>query len=237
MNQAETLVVVIDDELAIRRLLQTSLEARNYRVQSVATGEEGLVAIADHAPSLVILDLSLPDIDGITVLQRLREWTQVPVIVLSARTEEQQKIKALDMGADDYLTKPFSTGELLARLRVALRHAMRTPATEAIIRTGELVIDLTTRQVSRNGQPIHLTPTEYQLLRVLAANLGRVMTHSTILREIWGTGYQQDTQLLRGFIAQLRQKIEPVPNHPHYIITEPGVGYRMIDHPVPAASG
>lgn len=231
MSQSAPTVLVIDDERAICRLLQTSLEARGYRVKTVATGNEGLVALADHPPDLVILDLGLPDIDGITVLQRLREWSQVPVIVLSARNEEHQKIAALDLGADDYLTKPFSTGELLARLRVAQRHADRGVMHEAIIRTGDLVIDLAARQVLRGGKPIRLTPTEYNLLRVLAGNIGRVLTHRAILREVWGPGYQQDTQLLRGFIAQVRQKIEHTPNRPRYIMTEPGVGYRMLEHP------
>jgi two-component system KDP operon response regulator KdpE len=156
--------------------------------------------------------------------------------VLSARSEEQQKIDALDLGADDYLTKPFSTGELLARLRVAQRHAARAEAPVSLIRTGDLLIDLTRRTVSRAGQPVRLTPTEYTLLRVLASNIGRVLTHSALLREVWGPGAQHDTQLLRGFIAQLRQKIEPAPAHPHYIITEPGVGYRFIEHPPPASA-
>jgi two-component system KDP operon response regulator KdpE len=236
MNQSTPTVLVIDDELAIRRLLQTSLEARGYRVRSVATGEAGLLAQADQPADLVILDLGLPDFDGLTVLKRLREWSQVPVVVLSARSEEQQKIDALDLGADDYLTKPFSTGELLARLRVAQRHAARAEAPVSLIRTGDLLIDLTRRTVSRAGQPVRLTPTEYTLLRVLAGNMGRVLTHSALLREVWGPGAQHDTQLLRGFIAQLRQKIEPAPAHPHYIITEPGVGYRFIEHPPPASA-
>ncbi len=231
MSQLATTVLVIDDETAIRRLLQTSLEARGYRVQTTETGESGLVTLADHPPDLVILDLGLPDIDGLTVLQRLREWSQIPVIVLSVQSDDQQKITALDLGADDYLTKPFSTGELLARLRVAQRHAARGIPSEATIQTGALVIDLAARQVMQTGQIIHLTPTEYQLLRLLARNLGRVLTHSAILREIWGVSYQQDTQLLRGFIAQVRQKIEPTPNRPRYIITEPGVGYRMLEIP------
>lgn len=235
MSQSIPNVLVIDDERAIRRLLHTSLEARGYHVQSVATGEAGLLALADQPADLVILDLGLPDLDGLMVLKRLREWSQVPVIVLSVRSEEQQKINALDLGADDYLTKPFSTGELLARLRVAQRHATRGAALVATIRTGDLLIDLSRRTVSRDGRPIRLTPTEYALLRVLANNMGRVLTHSTLLREVWGPGSQQDTQLLRGFIAQLRQKIEPTPAHPHYIITEPGVGYRFIEHPPPTS--
>jgi len=235
MSENTPAVLVIDDERAIRRLLQTSLEARGYRVRSVATGEAGLLALADQPADMVILDLGLPDLDGLTVLQRLREWSQVPVIVLSVRSDEQQKIDALDLGADDYLTKPFSTGELLARLRVAQRHAARGMAPAAIICTGNLVIDLARRTVRRNGQLLRLTPTEYTLLRVLASNMGRVLTHSMLLREVWGPGAQQDTKLLRGFIAQLRQKIEPTPTHPHYIITELGVGYRFIEHPPGAA--
>lgn len=237
MKQPAISVLVIDDELAIRRLLQTSLEARGYRVHTVATGEDGVVAVADRHPDIIILDLGLPKMDGLTVIEQLREWTQTPIVILSARDEEVQKIAALDLGADDYLTKPFGTGELLARIRVALRHAAHNTATETVIRAGELVIDLTTRQVMREGQSVHLTPTEYNLLRLLATNLGRVLTHGTILREIWGPGYQNDTQLLRGFIAQLRQKIEPVPSHPRYVITEPGVGYRMVDPPAQSQTG
>ncbi|NJO05803.1 MAG: response regulator [Chloroflexaceae bacterium] len=231
MSRAAT-VLVIDDEQPIRRLLQTSLEARGYRVQTAATGEAGLVALADQRPDLILLDLGLPDIDGVEVLRRLREWSQVPVIILSARSDEQQKIDALDEGADDYLTKPFSTGELLARLRVAERHAARGKTDETVIRTGVLTIDLVRRTVSRSGQSIHLTPTEYALLRELTQNLGRVLTHSALLRAVWGPGSQQDTQLLRGFMAQVRQKIEPTPNRPAYIVTEPGVGYRMLELPV-----
>lgn len=231
MEQQKTKVLIIDDELAIQRLLQTSLEARGYRVFTAATGYTGVVAAADHQPDLIILDLGLPDIDGIHVLKELREWSQTPVVVLTVRSDEQQKIDALDLGADDYLTKPFSTGELLARLRVAQRHAERGGNINPMVRTGNLVIDMATRRVSRNDQPIRLTPTEYKLICLLANNLGRVLTHSAILKEVWGAGYQKDTQLLRGFVAQIRQKIEPTPNRPHYIITEPGIGYRMMEHP------
>ncbi len=227
------LILVVDDAISIRRLLQTSLEARSYRVRTVATGEEGLVAVADYRPDLILLDLGLPGIDGVTVIKRLREWSHTPIIVLSVRSEEQQKIEALDEGADDYLTKPFSTGELLARMRVALRHTADRATGESVIRTGDLSIDLAARQVSRAGQTVHLTPTEYHLLRLLATNLGRVLTHSAILREIRGPGYAQDTQVLRSFIAQVRQKIEPRPGHPRYILTEPGVGYRMVELPPP----
>jgi two-component system, OmpR family, KDP operon response regulator KdpE len=229
MQEQGTLVLVIDDETAICRLLRTSLEARGYQVHSVSTGEAGIVAIATSRPDLVILDLGLPDMDGVEVLERLREWSQVPVVVLSVRNEEQQKVIALDRGADDYLTKPFSTPELLARLRVALRHTVRGNHRDPIIRTGDLVIDLAARSITRNAQSIHLTPTEYDLLRVLARNIGRVLTHKMILCDIWGPHSTQDTQLLRGFIAQLRQKIEPSPSHPRYILTEPGVGYRMVE--------
>lgn len=231
MNHSATTILVIDDEVAIRRLLQTSLEARGYHVQCAASGAEALAVLTERPPDLVILDLGLPDMDGITVLKQLREWSQVPVIILSARGDEQQKIDALDLGADDYLTKPFATGELLARLRVARRHASHRLPPETTICTGDLIIDLAARRITCDGQPVHLTPTEYSLLRILASNIGRVLTHSTILREVWGSGYQQDTQLLRGFIAQLRQKIEPVPGNPRYIITEPGIGYRMVEDP------
>jgi two-component system KDP operon response regulator KdpE len=230
MSENPATVLIIDDEFPVRRLLQTSLEGRGYRVVTAATGREGIAAAADQRPQLILLDLGLPDLDGAAVIGRVREWSATPILILSARHEEQQKVAALDAGADDYLTKPFSTEELLARLRVALRHQQSRALDLPRLQTGQLTIDLQARQVELAGEEIHLTPTEYQLLRLLATNLGRVLTHGAILRAVWGPGYQQDTQLLRGFIAQLRQKIEPHQNHPFYIITEPGIGYRLADH-------
>jgi two-component system, OmpR family, KDP operon response regulator KdpE len=230
METSPPTILIIDDEYPVRRLLQTSLEARHYRVVTAATGEEGLTATAMHRPQLVLLDLGLPDLDGALVIGRLREWTNTPILILSARHEEQQKVAALDAGADDYLTKPFSTNELLARVRVALRHQRAATEQPPCIQTGDLRVDLAARQITLGTTEIHLTPTEYQVLRLFALNMGRVLTHGTILRTIWGPGYHQDTQLLRGFIAQLRQKIEPSSQHPHYIVTEPGIGYRLVDH-------
>jgi two-component system, OmpR family, KDP operon response regulator KdpE len=230
MSENPATVLIIDDEFPVRRLLQTSLEGRGYRVVTAATGREGIAAAAEQQPQLILLDLGLPDLDGAAVIGRVREWSATPILILSARHEEQQKVAALDAGADDYLTKPFSTEELLARLRVALRHQQSRALDLPRLQTGQLTIDLQARQVELAGEEIHLTPTEYQLLRLLATNLGRVLTHGAILRAVWGPGYQQDTQLLRGFIAQLRQKIEPHQNNPFYIITEPGIGYRLADH-------
>ncbi len=226
---AATMIAVIDDEYALRNLLETSLSARGYTVLTAATAKLGLEQIAARQPQIIVLDLGLPDQDGLEVIRSVREWATTPIIILSARHEEAAKIAALDLGADDYLTKPFSTDELLARIRVAERHLQQRPANEPLIDVGDLRIDLANRSVKRGAEEIHLTPTEYQLLRLFMLNRGRVLTHATLLREVWGPGYQQDTQLLRGFIAQLRQKIEPQPNRPRFISTEPGIGYRMAD--------
>lgn len=230
MTHPSTTIVLIEDEFSVRRLLQTSLEARGYQVATAATGQDGITAAARVHPQVILLDLGLPDMDGVAVIQRLREWATTSIVVLSARHEEQEKVAALDAGADDYLTKPFSTEELLARIRVAQRHHAYRAADAPLVQTGALRIDLVARRVQVDGVETHLTPTEYQLLRLLAVNRGRVLTHGAILRAVWGPGYHQDTQLLRGFIAQLRQKIEPDPRHPFYILTEPGIGYRLADH-------
>jgi len=225
-------IVIIEDDYAVRRLLQTSLEGRGYRVTTAATGQTGLTTAAAETPQVILLDLGLPDMDGVTVITQIRAWATIPIVVLSARHEEQQKVAALDAGADDYLTKPFSTEELLARIRVALRHQDRHANAAPCVQTGDLTLDLVARQVRVGATEIRLTPTEYQLLHLFALNRGRVLTHGMLLRAIWGPGYQQDTQLLRGFIAQLRHKIEPDPRRPHYILTEPGIGYRLADHGV-----
>ncbi|HLH54207.1 MAG TPA: response regulator [Verrucomicrobiae bacterium] len=225
-NSGKSTVLVIDDELQIRRLLRVCLESTNYRVIEAATGQEGLAAAAQHRPDVVVLDLGLPDMDGVTVLTRLREWSRVPVLVLSVRDREEDKIKALDHGADDYVTKPFGSGELLARLRVAMRHGLPAPE-EAVFRTGDLEVDLTARSVKRAGNEIKLTGTEYALLRLFVVHAGKVLTHQQILREVWGPNYLDQTHYLRVYIAHLREKLEANPTKPALFITEPGIGYRL----------
>jgi two-component system KDP operon response regulator KdpE len=222
----EARVLAVDDEPAIRRFLQVSLSAHGYRVQEAERGEEALVAVADQRPDLVILDLGLPDLDGIEVTRRIRDWSSVPIIILSVRGQETDKIAALDAGADDYLTKPFSTGELLARMRVCLRRATAS-LPEPVFTAGELQVDLASRVVSVGGQEVQLTPTEYDLLRVLVTHAGKVLTHHHLLREVWGPGYDQETHMLRVNISNLRRKIEPDAARPRHIVTEPGVGYRL----------
>jgi two-component system KDP operon response regulator KdpE len=222
-------ILVIDDDLSIRRLLRSSLRERGYRVSVAASGEEGLDLAAGDPAAVVILDLSLPDTDGVEVCRQLRSWSDVPILVLSARDQETEKVRALDLGADDYLTKPFSTHELLARIRVALRHAERRQVTLAQIVVGDLRIDLARRRVSCGGEDVRLTPTEYALLTALATQAGRVLTHSWLLEQIWGSGYEENVQNLHVFISQLRRKIEPAPARPRYILTEPGIGYRFAD--------
>jgi two-component system KDP operon response regulator KdpE len=218
--------LIIDDEAQIRRFLRISLEANGYRVHEARTGQEGLMEAATLRPDIVILDLGLPDTDGLSVLKRLREWSKVPVIILSVRNAETEKIAALDAGADDYLTKPFSVGELLARIRVARRHAL--PAQEeTLFSVGPLSVDLTRRHVTHNGEPVKLTPTEYALLRLLVENAGKVLTHRQLLREVWGPEYVDETHYLRVYMAQLRQKLETDPARPRILLTEPGVGYRL----------
>jgi two-component system KDP operon response regulator KdpE len=218
---------VIDDDQSIRRLLRSSLRERGYRVSVAASGEEGLDLAACDPVEVVILDLGLPDMDGIEVCRQLRSWNNVPILVLSARDQEMEKVRALDQGADDYLTKPFSTHELLARIRVALRHTELHQVTLAQIVVGELRIDLARRRVTHGDEEVRLTPTEYQLLTALATQAGRVLTHSWLLQHIWGPGYEESVQNLHVFISQLRRKIEPVPARPRYIFTEPGIGYRF----------
>jgi len=219
-------VLVVDDERAIRRFLRASLTALGYIVHEAGSGEEALTEVAAQRPDVIILDLWLPGIDGVEVTRRLREWTQTPIIILSVRDDEKTKVVALDAGADDYLTKPFGVGELLARVRAALRHVAPSPA-DAIFTSGGLTVDLARRLVVVDGRPVQLTPTEYDLLRVLVANGGQVMTHRQLLRQVWGPGYDNDAHLLRVNISNLRRKIEPEPARPEYIINEPGVGYRL----------
>ena len=219
--------LVIDDELQMRRLLRVCLEANGYRVLEAATGKDGIAEAAQHPPDVVILDLGLPDMEGVAVLKRLREWSRVPVVVLSVRDREEDKIAALDSGADDYVTKPFSSGELLARLRVAQRHA--TPASETtVFRCGQLEVDLAARVVKLKGKEVKLTATEYSLLRLFVQHAGKVLTHRQILREVWGPNYVEQTHYLRVYLAHLREKLEANPAQPELLITEPGVGYRLI---------
>lgn len=220
-------ILVVDDEAQIRRFLRISLEAQGYRVVEAERGNDAIVRAAQLHPDVIILDIGLPDMDGQEVLKRLREWTQTPVIMLSVRDADSDKVDALDSGADDYLTKPFSLAELLARLRVAMRRA-HSPAEDSVFRSGSLVVDLAARTVTVGGASVKLTPTEYALLGLLVRHPGRVLTHKQILREVWGPEYVEETHYLRVYMAQLRRKIEENPALPQLLITEPGVGYRLI---------
>jgi two-component system KDP operon response regulator KdpE len=222
-------VVLIEDEPQIRRFLRPALVSQGYRLFEAATGAEGLVEAATRRPDVIILDLGLPDLDGLEVIQRLREWTTVPIIVLSARGQEQDKIAALDGGADDYVSKPFAMGELLARMRAAVRHAARsaTDSADAIFTVGELEVDLVRRQVLISGKPVHLTPIEYRLLTALVRHAGKVMTQGQLLKEVWGLHYTEQAHYLRVYIAQLRRKLEADSARPRYLLTESGVGYRL----------
>ena len=223
------LLLVVDDDAPVRRFLRAGLGSAGYRLVEAMSGAEALAQAATRAPDLVLLDLGLPDLDGFEVVRRLREWSQVPVLVLSARGQEEDKIHALDAGADDYVTKPFSMGELLARVRVALRHRARREAGDDAgpVQVDELVVDLAKRVVTVAGEEVRLTPIEYRLLAVLARHAGRVLTHEQLLREVWGPGYATQHHYVRVYMAQLRQKIEPDPSRPRWLVTEPGVGYRL----------
>ncbi len=223
---ATPVALVIDDEVQIRRLLRISLEAGGYRVFEAVNGQDGLAEAAQRRPDIVVLDLGLPDMDGVTILKRLREWSNVPVVVLSVRDRDDDKIAALDNGADDYLTKPFSTGELLARLRVARRHA-QPPLETAVFKSGDLQVDLTARSVEVRGKPVKLTATEYALLQLFVRHAGKVLTHRQILKEVWGPNYVEQTHYLRVYMAHLRDKLEANPSEPELLITESGVGYRL----------
>ena len=227
-TEKPTIALIIDDEVQIRRLLRLTLEAHGYRVFEADTGQSGLLEAAQRRPEIVLLDLGLPDLDGVTVLKRLREWSRVPVVVLSVRDREEDKIAALDHGADDYITKPFSTGELLARLRVAQRHTQPAPEA-AVFRSGEVEVDFVRRVVLRAGKEVKLTATEYSLLALLARHAGRVMTHRQLLKEVWGPNAVGQTHYLRVYVAHLREKLEADPNQPALLITEAGVGYRLME--------
>lgn len=220
-------VLVVDDEPQIRRALRAGLRANGFVVEDVADGEAAIEAVAMHPPEVVILDLGLPGIDGIEVVRQLREWSAVPIIILSVRGAEHEKVMALDTGADDYLTKPFGMEELIARVRVALRHVAGQQPSEPVLEFGDLRIDLAGRIVTFAGREIHCTPTEYDLLREMAVNAGRVLTHQMLLERVWGPASVDATHYLRVYVNQLRQKIEPDPAKPRYIVTEPGVGYRL----------
>jgi two-component system KDP operon response regulator KdpE len=222
-------ILVVDDDIQIRRALRGSLVAYGYAVELAASGAEGLERVTQWRPDVIILDLSLPDMDGLAVCRELRGWSEAPIIILSVRGGERDKIAALDQGADDYLTKPFGMGELIARIRVALRHATHagSPGATVQFRTGDLVIDFERRRVTVGDNEARLTPTEYEVLKYLAAHAGMVVTHRALLQAVWGPQYGDEVQYLRVFIGQLRRKIEPVPARPRYLLTEPGIGYRL----------
>jgi two-component system KDP operon response regulator KdpE len=223
---AQATVLVIEDEIQIRRLLQITLEAAGYLVRLAESAEEGLQQAVMARPEIVILDLGLPDADGIEVLRKVREWATIPVIILSVRASEQDIIGALDAGADDYLTKPFRSGELLARVRTALRHRQDT-GEGSIFESGPLWVDLSTRVVKKRGEIIKLTPTEYSLLALFIHNAGKVLTHRYILEQIWGPPFQEESQYTRVYVGQLRKKLEEDPAHPQLLLTESGIGYRL----------
>ena len=222
------LVLVIEDEPQMLRFLRPALEGHGYRMIEATSGRDGLTQAATRSPDVVLLDLGLPDQDGLAVTARLREWSQTPIVVISARGREEDKVAALDAGADDYVTKPFGVPELLARLRVALRHAARGDgATAALVAIGDVKIDLEKRLVTRAGEAVHLTPIEYRLFAELARHPGKVLTHSHLLKQVWGPGYAQQSHYLRVYMAQLRRKLEEDPARPRILLTEPGVGYRL----------
>jgi len=226
MGEIGLRVLVVDDEQPIRRYLRATLNAHGFIVSEAVDGQQALISAATDRPELIILDLGLPDMDGIEVTRRLREWTSIPIIILSVQEQENNKIAALDAGADDYLTKPFGTGELIARIRVALRRSVQASG-EPVYQVDDLRVDLTRRQVKLADAEVSLTPIEYDLLRVLVLHAGRVITHRQLLRQMWGSAYETETHLLRVNISNLRRKIEPDPTRPRYILTEPGVGYRL----------
>ena len=221
-------ILVVDDEPAILRAVRTNLARHGFQVETTETGREALERYAYHHPDLILLDLGLPDVDGLDVIREVRERSNTPIIVLSVRGAERDKVTALDLGADDYLTKPFSVDELLARIRVALRHAARPASgSAAVFKTGDLEVDLVERRVRVGGQDVHLSPTEYELLKAFIAHPGKVLTDRMLLRQVWGPGYASEAHFLHVYVARLRKKIESDPQNPRYLVTEPGVGYRL----------
>lgn len=221
-------ILIIEDEPQIRKFLKSALSSQGYAIREAVNGKEGLTLVTTHPPEVVILDLGLPDMDGLEIIRQVREWSYVPIIVLSARGQEQDKITALELGADDYLTKPFGVGELLARLKVAIRHSGLYQQQEMQVFTYEgLTVDLTKRQVFVDSEEIHLTPTEYKLLTVLVKHAGKVITHSQLLREVWGKHSTEQNHYLRIYMQHLRQKLKDDPLHPRYLLTETGIGYRL----------
>lgn len=229
MTQVPIRILVIEDEPQMQKFLGASLTSEGYRTLEAMTGEEGLALARTHNPDLVLLDLGLPDTDGMEVTRALRKFSAKPIIVISARGQEEDKVRALDVGADDYLTKPFGTSELMARIRVALRHASRSKeeSTEPVLKIGELEIDLDRRRVLSRGHEVHLTPNEYKLFAYLMKHAGKVLTHRQLLKEVWGAAYASQTHYLRVYMVQLRHKLEADPARPRYLVTEPGVGYRL----------
>jgi two-component system, OmpR family, KDP operon response regulator KdpE len=223
------MILLVEDDAQMRRFLRVSLSNQNYRLKEAISAQEGLTQASTQNPDLILLDLGLPDMDGLEVTRRVREWSNAPIIVISARGREQDKVDALDAGADDYLTKPFGTGELFARIRVALRHARHSTQgrIEPILTVGEIVLDLDKHTVTVAGSEVHLTPIEYKLLALLLKNAGKVLTHRQLLKEVWGAAYAENTQYLRVYMVQLRHKLERDPARPRYLVTEPGVGYRL----------
>jgi two-component system, OmpR family, KDP operon response regulator KdpE len=227
------LVLVIEDEPQMRRFLRASLTSHGFQVVEAAAAKEGTALATSHNPEIILLDLGLPDADGMALTRELREWARMPIIVISARGREADKVEALDSGADDYLTKPFGVNELLARIRVALRHAQQARGvTETVVEIGPLRVDFGRREVTLDGRELHLTPIEYRLMALLASHAGKVLTHRQILNEVWGPGHAEQTHYLRVYMAQLRRKIEQDPARPKLLATEPGVGYRLRDRPL-----
>jgi two-component system KDP operon response regulator KdpE len=224
---SQPLILIIEDEASLRRFLVPTLSNHDYQVLTAATGAEGLAMARSHNPDIVLLDLGLPDMDGGRVLESLRQWSPRPVLVISARNQEQDKVQALDLGADDYLTKPFGAEELLARIRVALRHASQAALPATVVQCGGLRLDLEHRELTKDGMPVRLTPLEFRLLEALAQRAGKVATHAQLLNEVWGPGAAGQTHYLRIYMGTLRRKIEPDAARPRYLLTEPGVGYRL----------
>jgi two-component system KDP operon response regulator KdpE len=228
MAAARATILVIEDEPEIRRFLRATLEAEGYRVAESGSGRRGSIDAATHKPDMAIVDLGLPDFDGVEVIRRIREWSAMPIVVLSARTHERSKIEALDAGADDYVTKPFAIGELLARIRAGLRHAVRPPSGAQVLALDDASVDLESRRASRMGSEVRLTPTEFRLLAALARRLGMVVTQRQLLTEVWGPSHARDTHYLRIYMKQLRDKLERDPVRPRHLLTETGVGYRLV---------